>query len=394
MLPFVNLSSDKDQEFFSDGITEEITSALAKIPRLTVIGRTSAFQYKGENKDLRAIGQALGVKNLIEGSVRKAGNQVRITAELIKVADGTQIWTDSYDRKLTDIFAIQEDIATAIAGSLQVPLGLKPGETLVTDRTADTDLYQDYLRARALLNARKTSETIATLQWPSSHAIPAMRPPGRCWRALTQVCLPSLRLTTSFGPGPSTRRAGLHNPNMTKWRRRRAPPFAWIREARAPMPRWPVLNRTMEIGSPLRVTCAKPWRLIPTIRAFCTVTGLTWRRIGHLKEALRLQNQIMALEPFVPVYRSRYADLLWAMGQNDAAIKIWEAMPADGTNNIRLAKAYATAGRYAKGRRYDSRHFPHARLSPPVPGGRGAAAPDPRPPKSATRLPFRFCPGS
>lgn len=120
VLPFLNLSSDRDQEFFSDGITEEITSALAKVPSLTVIGRTSAFQYKGENRDMRAIGKALGVGNLIEGSVRKDGKRVRITAQLIKVADGSHLWTESYDRELKDIFAVQEEIATAIAGAMQV----------------------------------------------------------------------------------------------------------------------------------------------------------------------------------------------------------------------------------------------------------------------------------
>ncbi len=164
VLPFLNLSSDKDQEFFSDGITEEITSALAKVPGLTVIGRTSAFQFKGENKDLRAIGQALGAKNLIEGSVRKAGDQVRITAQLIKAEDGTHLWTESYDRELKDIFTVQEDIATAIAAAMRVPLGLAQGERLVPNRTGDLDAYQQYLHARALFRARKADEAISLLQ--------------------------------------------------------------------------------------------------------------------------------------------------------------------------------------------------------------------------------------
>ena len=154
ILPFVNLSGDEKQEFFSDGMTEEITSALAKVPGLAVIGRTSAFQFKGENKDMRAIGKVLGAKNLIEGSVRKAGDQVRITVQLIKAADGTHLWTESYDRKLTDIFAVQEDIATAIAGALQVPLGLKNGQNLVSSRTTDTESYEAYLRAKELVRAR------------------------------------------------------------------------------------------------------------------------------------------------------------------------------------------------------------------------------------------------
>ena len=130
VLPFLNLSGDANQEFFSDGMTEEITSAFAKVPNLRVVARTSAFQFKGQNQDLRVVGQALGTNHLIEGSVRKAGDRVRITAQLIKVDDGTHLWTENYDRELTDIFAIQEDIARAIAGALRVPLGLAPGESL------------------------------------------------------------------------------------------------------------------------------------------------------------------------------------------------------------------------------------------------------------------------
>src|SRR6516164_5886676 len=125
VLPFVNLSSDKEQEFFSDGMTEEITSALAKVPNLRVSGRTSAFHFKGQNKDVRDMGRALGASHLIEGSVRKAGERVRITAQLVRADTGAHLWTDNYDRDLKDVFAVQEDIAQAIANALRVPLGLK-----------------------------------------------------------------------------------------------------------------------------------------------------------------------------------------------------------------------------------------------------------------------------
>jgi TolB-like protein len=154
----VNLSSDKEQEFFSDGMTEEITAALAKIPNLQVVGRTSAFQFKGENKDLTAIGQALHATHLIEGSVRKDGNEVRITAQLIRADNGTHLWTESYNRELKGVFAVQEEIATAIANALRVPLGLKEGQSLVANRTTDTDSYQDYLRAKALVRGRGALE--------------------------------------------------------------------------------------------------------------------------------------------------------------------------------------------------------------------------------------------
>jgi TolB-like protein len=130
-------------------MTEEITAALAKVPDLRVVGRTSAFEFKGTNKDLRAIGQALSATHLIEGSVRKAGNRVRITAQLIKADDGTHIWAEDYDRELNDVFAIQEDIARAITASLHMTLALKPGENLVNNRKIDPEAYTEYLRIRA-----------------------------------------------------------------------------------------------------------------------------------------------------------------------------------------------------------------------------------------------------
>ncbi len=127
VLPFLNLSGDPNEEFFSDGMTEEITSALAKVPNLPVVGRTSAFAFKGKNEDMSVIGQALHATYVLEGSVRKDGNEVRITAQLIKAETGDHIWTDSYDRELKGIFAVQEDVAKAIAAALQVPLGLQGG---------------------------------------------------------------------------------------------------------------------------------------------------------------------------------------------------------------------------------------------------------------------------
>jgi adenylate cyclase len=161
VLPFVNLSSDKEQEFFSDGMTEEITAALAKVPDLRVVARTSAFEFKGKNVDIGKIGEQLHATHLIEGSVRKAGNRLRITAQLIKADDGTHIWAEDYDRDLTDIFAVQEDIARAITASLRMPLGLKPGENLVNNRKIDPIPYTNYLRARALLEGREGAEAFS-----------------------------------------------------------------------------------------------------------------------------------------------------------------------------------------------------------------------------------------
>jgi len=110
VLPFVNMSSDPEQEYFSDGLSEEILNLLAKIPDLKVIGRTSSFAFKGKNQDLRAIGEALGARTVLEGSVRNSGERVRITAQLIDTSDGTHLWSEAYDRTITDVFAVQDDV--------------------------------------------------------------------------------------------------------------------------------------------------------------------------------------------------------------------------------------------------------------------------------------------
>jgi len=122
VLPFVNMSRDEENEYFSDGLTEELLNVLAKVPELKVTGRTSSFAFKGKQEDARDIGQKLGVATLLEGSVRKAGNRVRITAQLIKAADGFHLWSETYDRVIDDIFAVQDDIARSVSQALRVQL--------------------------------------------------------------------------------------------------------------------------------------------------------------------------------------------------------------------------------------------------------------------------------
>jgi len=122
VLPLVNTSGDPSNEYFSDGLSEELTAVLAKIPELKVIGRSSSFFFKGKSDDSAAIGQKLGVANLIEGSVRKQGDRVRIVAELISAADGRSLWSETYDRDLKDVFAVQSEIAKAVAEQMKVKL--------------------------------------------------------------------------------------------------------------------------------------------------------------------------------------------------------------------------------------------------------------------------------
>ena len=152
VLPFVNMSDDPGNEYFSDGMSEEILNLLARIPGLKVIGRTSSFSFKGKNEDLRVIGQTLGVKTVLDGSVRKSGDRVRITAQLVDVSDGAHIWSETYDRTMTDIFAVQDDVAAAIINALQIHVGVVPTRGRPTEYP---EAYTMFLKARVLLNAQK-----------------------------------------------------------------------------------------------------------------------------------------------------------------------------------------------------------------------------------------------
>jgi TolB-like protein/tetratricopeptide (TPR) repeat protein/tRNA A-37 threonylcarbamoyl transferase component Bud32 len=154
VLPFVNLSPDKEQEYFSDGITEELLDALARVKGLKVAGRTSSFHFKGKNEDLRTIGETLGVANIVEGSVRKQGNRVRITAQLIQVSDGFHRWSRTFDGDLTDVFDLQEKIARSITDELKVVLQGDPQNRLVPVATTNPEAYSLYLQATAIFNRR------------------------------------------------------------------------------------------------------------------------------------------------------------------------------------------------------------------------------------------------
>ena len=148
VLPFADMSPGKDQEYFSDGLAEELTNELAKVPGLKVTGRSSAFQFKGRNEDLRAVGQKLNVANILEGSVRQEGSHVRITAELTKVNDGFQLWSEEYNAELKDIFAVQDQIARAVTQALQIKLlGANATSALAESKVTNPEAYQAYLQA-------------------------------------------------------------------------------------------------------------------------------------------------------------------------------------------------------------------------------------------------------
>jgi TolB-like protein/tetratricopeptide (TPR) repeat protein len=156
VLPFLNLSGKADEEYFSDGMTEELLNVLAKVPQLKVVARTSVFAFKGKGGDVREIGRQLGVAWIVEGSVRRDGNEVRITAQLVRVADGIHAWSQDFDRQVTSVFALQDDIARHIGEALKTSLGLEASVVpLVTRAPIDPAAYDEYLKGRALHRQRK-----------------------------------------------------------------------------------------------------------------------------------------------------------------------------------------------------------------------------------------------
>ena len=155
VLPFVNMSADAENEYFCDGLAEELLNALAKIDALKVAARTSAFSFKGKNKNISEIGHALNVKTVLEGSVRKSGNRLRITAQLVNAADGYHLWSERYDREMKDIFDVQDEITLAVVEALKVKLlGNVPQ---IEPPTQHTGAYELYLKGRSLLYQRGLS---------------------------------------------------------------------------------------------------------------------------------------------------------------------------------------------------------------------------------------------
>ena len=146
VLPFANMGADKENEYFSDGLAEEILNLLAKIPGLKVIARTSSFAFRGKEQDIRKIAETLRVATILEGSVRRAGSRVRVTAQLINAADGSHLWSERYDREMADVFAVQDEIAQAIASALQVKLSGSPRRS--QQYKPNLPAYEALLKAR------------------------------------------------------------------------------------------------------------------------------------------------------------------------------------------------------------------------------------------------------
>ena len=182
VLPFVNMSADKEQEYFADGISEELLNLLAQVPELRVIARTSSFSFKGKDVDIAEIARRLNVANVLEGSVRKSGDTLRITAQLVRASDSSHLWSQTYDRQMTDVFKVQDEIAAVVVEQLKIKLlGAAP-----TMRVTDSHAYALFLQGReAARRANPAANEQATALYKQVLAIDPTYAPA--WDGLAEV---------------------------------------------------------------------------------------------------------------------------------------------------------------------------------------------------------------
>jgi len=344
VLPLANLSGDPAQEFFSDGMTEEITAALVKVPNLRVVARTSAFQFKGQGRDIRGVAHSLGATHVIEGSVRKDGTRVRISAQLILADTGTHLWTENYDRELTDLFAVQDEIAHAIAVALQIPLGLPREQSLVATGFDDAQLYEQYLRARTLVHVRGHRElmTAAALLEHVVAEVPRYAP---AWATLAYAYnfIPNFDPSWFSGDVEGMRRAADSALPRAEAAARRAieldPNLAdgYAQLALA-------LDGRGHLAE-AEDLYAKALALDPNNPDALHLYSRLLAGVGQLKQSLAMRQHLRTLDPFVPVYNSVTAWLLWLNGETETAIALHQPTPSLH-RGYGLPRLLAAEGRY------------------------------------------------
>ena len=324
VLPFVNMSNDADNAYFSDGISEELLNVLAGVEGLGVASRTSSFAYKGSKLGTAAIAGELKVAHILEGSVRKTGNRVRITAQLIDAVDDRHLWSETFDRELTDIFAIQDEIANAIVVALRVRLdasGAPPAVSVRAD-TGNMQAYDLYLKARELFIARKElPESVRLFE----RAVEMDASFARGWEGLAAVG----SVMTSWGYDDRdypdiARRAGERALQLDP-----ALSMPWAALANVSQADWPVdyenLLRQLDkaVAADPRNATALLWR------------GNAWTRLGFFDRAIADHDHCLRLEPRYHNCRSHKAVVLLLSGAEDAAFTELDQGIANGAFQAR-----------------------------------------------------------
>ena len=306
VLPFVNMSADPEQEYFSDGISEELLNLLAKIPELRVISRSSAFVFKGEKISIPEVAKKLNVAHILEGSVRKAGDRVRITAQLIEARSDTHLWSESYDRELDDIFAVQDEIAAAISAALKMKLALVAGEAVhpTVIKAANTVAYDAYLQGRELIRRRGQ----LNLQNAIVHLERSLRLDESFAPAHAQLAI-AMILYTGYTPGEKRRKALPHLDRAQELE----PDLAEAHGGRA-------LLANLNSDSESSIEHArKALAVNPNYIDAMNWLGIALDQLGRYEEADSTLRQMLLIDPLTIIGRVNYAETLGWQGQLEQA---------------------------------------------------------------------------
>jgi TolB-like protein len=334
VLPFVNLSADPEQEYFADGISEEILNLLAQIPELRVISRSSAFSFKGRDIAIPEVARQLNVAHVLEGSVRKAGERVRITAQLIEARSDTHLWSQAYDRTLEDIFAVQDEIAAAIGEALKVKLTLVAGEAVqpTAIKAASSAAYDAYLRGRDLISQRGRKNTTAAIP----HLQRALRLDGNFASAHAQL---AMALIFHEGYTPIDRHTAIEHLDRA---RALEPDLAEAHAGRALLA---IHDQDFEsaVGHARKALAANP-NYVDAMRWLANALyGL-----GRDEEAEAIREQMLVIDPLSVVSRVSRADRLVAQDRTEEAHAIADQLLAE--NNPWAGYRIHVFAHFAKGK--------------------------------------------
>ncbi len=341
VLPFVDMSTTKDQEYFPDGFAEQLINDLAQVSGLKVVGRSSSFQFRGRDVDLRDVGRKLGVANVLEGSVRRDGNHVRVTAELVKTADGFQLWSQTYDREINDILAVQDEIALAAAGALQLKLLGSTGQPLAsTLRSENPDAYQAYLQGKYFAARGQDSDDLNKALSYTDQAIRSDPNYAAAWAQRSQVLetLSGLGLITSDEGFRRARecaqKAIALDPNLAA---------GYLRLARIQMSHdwdWDGAELSLRKAATLEPGSAE----VLHGQAYLS------RRLGRTDEAIELYKLAVALDPLRGNFQLALGYELYNQGRYDEALA---ALQKAEESNPQLSGLHVTRGKifFSEGRK-------------------------------------------